>query len=113
MNKQKLKEKVDQLTKQMQSLDQEIEIMEHTLLELEVERNLTELALSKSIIVTDHAIIKYLERIKSMNIEEIKGIILTPKLEEVIMVTGDGEYPNGDFKLVVRNNAVITVITGE
>mgnify|MGYP000288406981 CR=1 FL=1 len=60
--------------------------------------------------VTDHAVIRYLERIEGMNIEKIRSDIRS-KIKDMVKVCGDGRYPLGDrFQAVVENRMVITVI---
>lgn len=91
------------------------------------------------IVVSDHAIIRYLERVKGVDVELIKeaeGIttacdyevicclkhahnidinsikkeILTDKLKEMISIIGDAKYPIGHgLRAIVRENTIVTI----
>lgn len=60
--------------------------------------------------VSEHAILRYLEREEGLNIEEIEKKILT---EELINLTeklgGSGTFPIGDVCAVLKNNTVVTI----
>jgi hypothetical protein len=60
--------------------------------------------------VTDHAKLRYLERVEAINPADVVSKILTPQLREMVKTLGDGKYPVDDFQVVVSNNSVITVI---
>lgn len=63
---------------------------------------------NKEIKVTDHAVIRYLERVKGIDIQKIrKDICSTPQKQ--LKKLGDGEYPMNGHKIVVKNGTVITV----
>ena len=62
--------------------------------------------------ISDHAIVRYLERVKGMDIEAIKKEILPPHVHADTKVMGNGYYPvNGKHKVRVKNGVVITVFT--
>ena len=57
--------------------------------------------------VSDHTIVRYLERIKGVDVESIKSEIKSFIGQRFV---GDAHYPiNSDFVLVVRNNTIITI----
>lgn len=73
---------------------------------------LTELSKKKfAPLVSEHALVRYLERLKSIDVEAIRKIILPEKTIEQILTLGDGRYPVEDFIVVVVNNTVVTVLT--
>ena len=60
--------------------------------------------------ITDHAVVRYLERVLNIEIDELKKTIISDKLRALIMSTGDGCYPVGNGQVaVVQNSRVITV----
>lgn len=65
------------------------------------------------VIVSDHAIVRYLERVEGVDIESIKHKILSGNASEQIATLGTGELPvkgeSADFVLVFRNYTVATV----
>jgi len=77
---------------------------------------------NNSIVVTEHAMLRYLERVKGIDLEKIKLEIVTSEVLEQIKTLGAGTYPvkgkyfNLDkqtFRIRVRDNAVVTVLTKE
>ena len=74
-------------------------------------------ATPKKIIVSEHAMLRYLERVRGIDLQEISDIILTEKSVKVVQEFGDCKIntENG-FKIIVKNNSVVTVstkLTGE
>jgi len=67
---------------------------------------------SKDPIISDHAIIRYLERVKGLDLSEIKQSILNDKLKTMISTLGNGKFPCDDFTAIVKDNQVITIIEG-
>jgi hypothetical protein len=69
---------------------------------------------TRPIQVTDHAVIRYLERVEGVDIEEIKKRIVPPRTENCIRTLGSfdedkkEEYNLGGFNIVVKNFKVIT-----
>ncbi len=61
--------------------------------------------------VSDHAIIRYLERALNLNIGDIRREICSRDTEGSILTLGNGRYPIGDqLQIVVENNVVVTVV---
>jgi chromosome segregation ATPase len=63
---------------------------------------------NKNVIVSEHAILRYLERIKGMNIEEIKKEMLDGK-ESQIKFAGSGKIGINGYTIVFKNNVVVSV----
>ena len=62
--------------------------------------------------ITDHAILRYLQRAEALDVDKIKALILTEQLrEQVETVGGTGKFPgpNGT-RLVMENKRIISVI---
>ncbi|MBR7928164.1 hypothetical protein KBI51_08265 [Aerococcaceae bacterium zg-ZUI334] len=70
---------------------------------------------SKGITVSEHAIIRYLERVLGINSEEIVEKILPERTKQLAMELGNGQYAvnEGEFKVVIRNGVVVSVLTDE
>jgi hypothetical protein len=64
----------------------------------------------REIKISSHCMLRYFERILGYNLDEIKQNILTPKIKEQYFILGDGNYQNGNFVLVIKNDTVITLI---
>lgn len=65
---------------------------------------------SDEIVISEHAIIRYLERVKQFDISAIKKDILSDEVVSMVKTLGrTGKYPNGNFRLVIKNGIVTTV----
>ena len=61
--------------------------------------------------VSEHAILRYLERVKVYNIEEIEKIILSDSVKGLVeKLGGNGTYPNEGFSVVMKNHTVTTIV---
>lgn len=61
--------------------------------------------------VSDHAIVRYLERVKGMDIKALKKEILSDGLATKVRQLGDGYYPvKGKYKIRVKDGVVVTVL---
>tara|TARA_R110000803_G_scaffold174968_3_gene237525 strand:- start:129 stop:446 length:318 start_codon:yes stop_codon:yes gene_type:complete len=66
--------------------------------------------------VTDHAVLRYLERVEGFDIEDLRRQLGESQTLKLASVLGNGEYPigkHGEGVLVVHNDAVVTVIGSE
>lgn len=62
-------------------------------------------------VVSEHAILRYLERKYELDIEEVKREIITDKVLLLVRQLGDGKYPlEIGGKIVIKNNVVVSVI---
>jgi len=65
-------------------------------------------------IVSEHAILRYLERIMNIDISEIKDKILDGGIYEQVKTLSSGHFVSANgFKVVSRNNVIVTVKGGE
>lgn len=65
----------------------------------------------KKVKVSEHAIVRYFERVKGYNIEEIEKEIVTDQiLGFVDKLGGNGGYPNKGFQVLMKNYTVTTVV---
>lgn len=68
--------------------------------------------MTTKIIVSDHAIIRYMERVMGLNFYDIKKEIVSDKLSSILQDCGDGKYPIEGTKCrtVILNGVAVTVI---
>ena len=67
---------------------------------------------SENVIVSEHAILRYLERVEGIDIEAIKHKMVSQSAEKQIKALGSGVFPVGvSHKLRVRKGYVVTVLT--
>jgi len=66
----------------------------------------------KEIVVSEHAMLRYLERGAGQSLEDIKAQILTPQVEKCIRTLGNGTFPigHGGLRAVVRDRVVVSVL---
>jgi len=65
---------------------------------------------NKELVVSEHAILRYLQRYYKVNLEEIQKELLTDDLRAYVEYQGDGEYGIGrGLKALVRNNTIVTI----
>ncbi len=107
---EKLEGELEVLKKQKVSIGQEITAKNNQVIKVRNEiKKLNKK--SKDIIVSEHAILRYLERVKKIDLDLLCGEILTKEVIENYLQLGDGKYPiNDEYKVVIKDNVVLTVI---
>ena len=77
----------------------------------EVEKKIQKLQSNdENIIVSEHAILRYLERVYGLDLEKIKLEIIPEKTTIQAKIVGNGRYKVDDYTLLIKDNVVITVI---
>lgn len=70
------------------------------------------LATKKELIVSEHAILRYLERVKGICLNDIIDQIKNEEVMSIYNKLGNsGKYPCCDFTAVVKNNVIVTIET--
>ena len=103
-----LEQEVAKLNKQQKKLTNEIAIKLSQL--NNTKKKIDEIG-SQGIVVSEHAILRYLQRVKSMDIEALSEEIVPKRTSCLIQKSGSGRYEVDDYILIV-NNGVVTTITG-
>ncbi len=69
--------------------------------------------LTEEIVISEHAILRYLERVKGINLEEIKLGIMPEATAELVRKMGraEGTYHTPTHRIRVKENVVLTVMT--
>jgi septal ring factor EnvC (AmiA/AmiB activator) len=92
--------KVAALDKRLQEIDREIE-------KLKV----------KELIVSEHAMLRFVSRVLGFDVSQIQEAILTDKLRGWVESCGNGSYPltfqDKQFRVKVKDGVVVTVITDD
>lgn len=61
--------------------------------------------------VSEHAMLRYMERIMGMDIKQVEMSILNDSITKMISELGNGTYPHHEgFKVVVKNNVIVTIL---
>jgi hypothetical protein len=64
----------------------------------------------KEIIISEHAILRYVERVIGIDLEEIKEKIIPKNSRDTIKKIGDGKYPIDSHTIVIKNGVVVSVV---
>ena len=65
----------------------------------------------KDIVVSEHAMLRYLERAMGLDLDDIKQAILTEEIKAYVGKLGNGKYPIGNgLRVVVKDNVVVSVV---
>ncbi len=90
-------------------LVKELNVVDNSIRSLE-ERNKR----NQTPIVTEHALLRYVENVLGIDLQEIQANILSDANLGMYRQLGDGRYPVGDcksgFKAVFKNGSVVTVV---
>lgn len=61
-------------------------------------------------IVSEHAMLRYIERVMGINLECVQNEILTDQRKALIKQLGSGRYQMGDHTIVVKDNIVVSIL---
>lgn len=101
--------------KRLRALDEEIENNTKALSNLYSERDRLKNGIEKynlqsqEIAVSDHALVRYLERVHNIDVAALKRKILTPERQKMI-VMGAQRIKGADYTLVINDGRVGTVL---
>jgi hypothetical protein len=75
-----------------------------------IKNEMTKLNNDEKAKVSEHAIVRYFERVKGFDINQIEKEILSENILNLIeKLGGSGNYPNGSFTVVMKNFVVTTI----
>jgi chromosome segregation ATPase len=101
-----LKEDCEQLVNESKTLNTKIKTKRDEIATVEARIVMANLKIT----VSEHAVLRYLERVQGIDISSIKETILNDQIKEQIQTLGNGVYPNNGFRVRVKNNVIVTVI---
>lgn len=119
--------KNDRLRKQLQTqinnlvADREALLIEISSKQSESKRKLGEinklkaqvenLSKDKTLKVSEHAIVRYFERVKGFNLDEVQSEILHQNVKGLFDTLGDGSFPHPDeYNVVIKDSTVVTIL---
>lgn len=76
-----------------------------------LKKELAKLQASKDVVFSEHAMLRYLERIEFVNMQRVYDRVMTPELVAKIQTLGTGFYPVDNFYVRTRENTIVTVLT--
>ena len=110
-----LQQKDKILESEIIELSNKVKSFQRTLNKLHKERNIIKSSidnLTKDFVVSEHALIRYFERVKGYDLNEIsKDILSISNLEATYEALGNGKYSNKDLqcKLIIKDKVVVTI----
>lgn len=110
-----MEKEIKRLNSLIKSCDADIEMYENIIKELRCKRNEATEKLqffNQTPVMTDHAVLRYMERVMGVDVDSIRNKIFEPGVQSVInggasRVTIDG------LTFIVRNKAVVTLYEGK
>lgn len=66
---------------------------------------------SGNIIVSEHSLLRYIERVLGIDLKEIEYKILSDEDKQIVSALGNCTYPKDGFKLKIKDGTVVTIIT--
>lgn len=95
------------LKKDLSNLQQKINTNNETIANLN--KQIRDISKTETII-TEHAMLRYVERVLNIDLDEIKEAILTDEIKNQIKILGvNGKFSNKNFRVVVKDNKVVTI----
>ena len=104
----KQKSEIDLIKRERQLVDERLTVAERNLKKIEEE--MKKVKTGNKIIVSEHAILRYLERTMELDLKAVEKEILTDETLKQYRTLGNGKYPvSNGCKAVIKDNVVITV----
>lgn len=76
-----------------------------------MEQQISKLENNGKVKISEHAVLRYLERVKGIDVADIEKEILSPEILEMVKkLGGNGTYPGNGYRIIMKNYTVTTVI---
>ena len=104
----KLQSEIEAIKIEREILNNKLQSAERNLGKIQEE--IKKLKEGNKIIVSEHAMLRYIERVLGINLKEIEKRILTDEVKEQYKIVGNGRFPiNDEFRALIRDNVVVTI----
>jgi hypothetical protein len=108
--KNKLEFEIEDIKRQRTMMGEELTLRHNQISKLNNEISSLK-SKSVGIIVSEHAILRYIERVIGIDLETIKAKIASDSVKKMAETMGNGTYTNDGFKIKVVDNVIVTVLT--
>jgi hypothetical protein len=74
---------------------------------------LTRIRRTTKLKVSDHAVVRFIERIKVVSVNQVWEELITPQVVRYYHQLGDGTYPINDYsciRVVIKDAVIVTVL---
>lgn len=111
--KSKLEQELSDIKRQKSILGEQTTLVSNQL--QRVENDIKKLITSRSgeLIVSEHAMLRYIQRVIGVPLEDIKAKIATPNLVNTVKILGNGTYPTDGFRVKIVDGVIVTVLIDE
>ena len=104
----KQKSEIDLIKRERQIINERLSVAERNLRNTEEE--LKKLKTGNKIIVSEHAVLRYLERTMELDLKAVENEILSKEVVSQYRTLGNGKYPvSNGCKAVIKDNVVLTI----
>ena len=104
----KLQSEIEAIKIEREILNNKLQSAERNLGKIQEE--IKKLKEGNKIIVSEHAMLRYIERVLGIDLKEIERRILTDEVKEQYKIVGNGRFPiNDEFRALIRDNVVVTI----
>lgn len=104
----KLQSEIEAIKIEREILNNKLQSAERSLGKIREE--IKKLKEGNKIIVSEHAMLRYIERVLGIDLKEIERRILTDEVKEQYKIVGNGRFPiNDEFRALIRDNVVVTI----
>ena len=104
----KQKSEIDLIRRERQLINERLSVAERNLKNTEEE--LKKLKTGNKIIVSEHAVLRYLERTMELDLKAVENEILSKEVVSQYRTLGNGKYPvSNGCKAVIKDNVVLTI----
>lgn len=110
----KLESELESVQLEMKVKQKEFELKRKVINDLKT--RIEQMKIKSDVIISEHALLRYFERVLGYNLEDIKSNLISSKTRDLILMLGNnGEYPNEDsygnkFKIILKNNVITTIL---
>ena len=107
----KIEEEIKNYNLQLQNINLDITTKKEQIKKYQSELN--KLKISDEIIISEHAIVRYIERVMKIDMEKLHSEIISKDFQNTLKNLGNGTYPYKNHLLKIVDNVVITVTAKE
>jgi len=107
----KIEEEIKNYNLQLQNINLDITTKKEQIKKYQSELN--KLKISDEIIISEHAILRYIERVMKIDMEKLQNEIISKDFQNTLKNLGNGTYPYKNHLLKIVDNVVVTVTAKE
>lgn len=110
--RKKAQDQIASIAKERTKADEQIRLIAKKISKIDIRiSELVNCKKPKKVVITDHAILRYLERIHGFNTDEVKSTLLTEKLRENIQEFKTGKITENGVTYVFKDQTVVTIMS--